>query len=87
MKHLAVDVPKNYRQNSHVLYGQQEGQCNGCKVLFPFCNFTVDHVIPQNKGGTHHIDNLQLLCGACNSLKGDRDQSYLMSQLKEITHA
>ena len=28
------------------------------------------------------MDNLQLLCGACNSVKGDRPQEYLMAQLK-----
>ena len=31
-----------------------------------------------------NLDNLQLLCGACNSLKGDRDQAYLMARLKEM---
>lgn len=43
-------------------------------------------MIPQSKGGTDHLDNLQLLCGACNSLKGDRDQGYLMAQLSARGH-
>ena len=79
-----IDVPIPYRQNKHVLYGQQEGLCNGCEVMFPFRNFTVDHVIPQNRGGTDHLDNLQLLCGACNSVKGDRPQEHLIARLKEM---
>ena len=79
-----IDAPKNYRQNKHVLFGQQEGLCNGCGMMFPFRNFTVDHVVPQSRGGTDHPDNLQLLCGACNSLKGDRPQEYLTARLKEI---
>ena len=58
--------------------------CAGCKVMFPFRNFTIDHVVPQSRGGTDHLDNLQLLCGACNSLKGNRDQAYLIARLKEI---
>ena len=82
-----IDAPKNYRQNKHVIFGQQEGLCNGCKVMFPFCNFTVDHIVPQSRGGTDHLDNLQLLCGACNSLKGDRAQEYLMARLKEMVAA
>ena len=79
-----VDAPKDYRQNKHVLFGMQEGLCAGCKVMFPFRNFTIDHVVPQSRGGTDHLDNLQLLCGACNSLKGDRPQEYLVARLAEI---
>ena len=80
-----IDAPVNYRQNKHVLFGQQEGLCAGCRVMFPFRNFTVDHIIPQSRGGTDHLENLQLLCGACNSLKGDRPQEYLMARLAEIS--
>ena len=79
-----IDAPKNYRQNKHVLYGQQEGRCGGCRSHFEFRHFEVDHVIPRSKGGTDHIDNLQLLCGHCNRLKGDRPQEYLVARLAEI---
>ena len=82
-----IDVPKNYRQNAHVLYGQQEGNCAGCREHFPFKVFDVDHVIPQSKGGTDHIDNLQLLCSHCNRLKGNRPQEYLIARLKEMDYA
>ena len=77
----------NYRTYKHRLYGRQEGVCTGCRVLFPFRNFTVDHVIPRSRGGADHLDNLQLLCAACNSVKGDRDQAYLVARLKELGHA
>ena len=70
-----IDAPIPYRQNKHVLFGQQEGLCNGCGVMFPFRNFTVDHMVPQSRGGTDHLDNLQLLCGACNSVKATGPRS------------
>ena len=79
-----IDAPVPYRQNKHVLFGQQEGLCAGCRGDFPFRNFTIDHIVPQSRGGTDHLENLQLLCGACNSLKGNRTQEYLMARLKEV---
>ena len=53
--------------------------CNGCRIAFPFQNFTVDHVVPQSKGGTHHIGNLQLLC---NNKKGSGTQAELIVSLR-----
>ena len=78
-----IDAPIPYRQNRHVLFGEQEGRCNGCRTEFPFRMFEVDHVIPRSRGGTDHIDNLQLLCTHCNRTKGDRPQEYLMARLRE----
>ncbi|RKU17583.1 hypothetical protein C6501_03845 [Candidatus Poribacteria bacterium] len=83
------DIPKrseklpNYTTHKHQLYGKQEGVCNGCKSHFPFRNMTVDHIVPQKHGGTDHEDNLQLLCGACNSTKGTGTQAELIAKLKE----
>ena len=31
----------------------------------------------------NHPENLQLLCGACNSTKGDRSQESLINSLRE----
>ena len=78
-----IDAPIPYRQNRHVLFGKQEGRCNGCRTEFPFRAFAVDHIIPRSRGGMDHIENLQLLCGHCNSVKGDRPMEYLMARLKE----
>ncbi|MXZ01983.1 hypothetical protein F4Y93_15580, partial [Candidatus Poribacteria bacterium] len=83
-----TDIPKrseklpNYRTHKHTLYGKQEGLCNGCRTQFPFRNMTVDHIVPKSQGGTDHEDNLQLLCGACNSTKGQSTQAELISRLK-----
>ena len=70
-------------KNRRWLYGEQGGYCNGCEEHFAPRNMTVDHIIPRAKGGTDHISNLQLLCGACNSLKGDRPHEYLLACLTD----
>lgn len=84
-----TDIPRrtedgpipSYKTHKHTLFGRQEGVCNGCRQFFQFRNFTIDHIVPQAKGGTDHLDNLQLLCGACNSMKGKGTQEQLIARL------
>ncbi len=73
--------PYNSLAIKNALYGEQSGDCNGCGTHFQKQHLTVDHIIAQSKGGTDHIENLQLLCGHCNSVKGDRGQEYLLAKL------
>ena len=87
--HHRQDIPRrtdlgelpHYKTQKHTLFGRQEGLCGECGVAFPFRNFTIDHVVPRAKGGTDHLDNLQLLCGACNSVKGRGTQAELKARL------
>ena len=64
------------------LYGQQEGNCAGCDGHFEARHFEVDHIIARSRGGTDHPSNLQLLCGHCNRVKGDRGMEYLAGKLQ-----
>ena len=75
----------NSPQNRTTLYGQQEGHCAGCGEHFQSRHLEVDHIISRGKGGTDHIENLQLLCGNCNRIKGDRGMEYLRVKLQLST--
>ena len=85
-----TDIPRrtdlgpipHYRTQKHTLFGKFEGICQGCLLSFPFRNLTIDHIIPSSRGGTDHIDNLQLLCGACNSVKGNGSNEEFLVKLQ-----
>ena len=71
--------PKNIKE---LLYKQQKRLCNGCKIRFLLRNLEIDHVVPKSKGGYHTASNLQLLCGYCNRVKGNRSQKYLLDKVR-----
>jgi len=56
--------------------------CPGCGREKFFDDFDLDHIVPRSKGGLDTDDNLQLLCSACNRLKGSRTMSELRTLLK-----
>ncbi len=74
--------PANSPANKKLLYGEQAGNCEGCGQHFQVQNLEVDHIIAKSKGGTDHIENLQLLCGSCNRIKGNRGMEYLQVKLQ-----
>lgn len=44
-------------------------RCVGCGSQH---ELTPDHIVPLAEGGSNEIDNLQTLCGPCNSSKGKK---------------
>lgn len=45
--------------------------CVRCGKKLRKGDITIDHIIPQSKGGKHNLNNLQCMCRSCNSSKGN----------------
>ena len=74
----------SYKNQGHLLYGQQEGFCSGCKTHFPFGGMSIDHKHPKSKGGTDELNNLQMLCMRCNSSKGNKTMAEWNAARKKL---
>ncbi len=75
--------PRFTLKEKDALHKQQGGKCNGCNKAFELRNMAVDHIRAFSRGGGERLTNLQLLCTACNSLKGDGTMSQLKQKLKK----
>lgn len=49
---------------------RQGWKCEYCDRPLHLKTITIDHMVPQSKGGTDHLVNLVAACRSCNSSKG-----------------
>lgn len=51
---------------------RDNGRCRGCGIADRDA-LQCDHILPESKGGSDRLDNLQALCGVCNNRKQNTD--------------
>lgn len=71
---MLFGVPERKRvspRTKELLYKDQSGRCNYCGVKLGIAYFHVDHKTPVARKGSNETSNLQLICGPCNTRKGD----------------
>ena len=65
----------------NTLYERQQGKCQGCEHVLPAPVLTFDRVDRASAAQVAGIDDLQLLCHFCKSLRGRNSMDHLRLQL------
>lgn len=58
--------------NRRNLFTRDGYRCQYCGKRFAASELSIDHVVPQSRGGVNTWENLVCACVACNSRKGSR---------------
>lgn len=56
----------------HSVFERDRNRCQYCGRLLPRSQLTIDHVMPQSRGGKDSWENLVVACMGCNVRKGSR---------------
>lgn len=59
------------RFSRHSIFERDRNTCQYCGKVFPRSQLTLDHVLPQSRGGQETWENLVVACMRCNVRKGN----------------
>jgi hypothetical protein len=62
-------------ERRRLVYERDKWTCGYCGDKVNAENASIDHIIPQSKGGTHRKDNLRTACLICNSIKSGKTEA------------
>jgi hypothetical protein len=76
---------KQAMKKLNALLFNQGGKCFYCDAVLDIQEATVDHVIPQSKGGTNDIDNLVVCCKYANHAFRDYSPKQKLAVIKQLS--
>jgi len=76
---------KQAMKKLNALLFNQGGKCFYCDAVLDIQEATVDHVIPQSKGGTNDLDNLVVCCKYANHAFRDYSPKQKLAVIKQLS--
>jgi len=71
-KEINPQIQRKQYISSNIRWQVWERDNFTCQTCGKRRNLTVDHIIPESKGGKLELSNLQTLCNPCNRKKGSK---------------
>ena len=76
-KKVGVKFELNIEEVREMIYEAYGSPCKYCARQMTIKNMVFDHTTPISKGGESIRTNLQIICKACNCVKGSLDEEEL----------
>ncbi len=87
---LPQDTEEDYFNNPEKrreIFERDKWACQYCGEKITQENATIDHFVPQSKGGKHNKENLKSCCFICNSIKSGKTYEeaapFLLKRIQE----
>ena len=81
-KEYEVEFNISLEEVRELLYRVYGRPCNYCGQKLVVSNMACDHILPLSLGGGSTPDNLQMICGRCNTRKGPLTDRHFRKLLK-----
>ncbi len=72
LSHFNRFIRHEARFSRHNIFERDRHTCQYCGKPLPRSQLTIDHVVPQSRGGHDSWENLVVACMRCNVTKGNR---------------
>jgi 5-methylcytosine-specific restriction endonuclease McrA len=72
MKYMIKYIPVVMKYNSHAVFKRDKMKCQYCGFKFKTSDLSIDHILPQSRGGKSGWLNCVTACKWCNNKKGNK---------------